>query len=184
MASRYMMASLVLCGLALAGCEKKADAPATPPPPKAEPTTKPAAGVGAALGDATAGLKDAAAGAGKALGDKAADAKDAAAGAAAAGAAAGAKDTAAGAKDAAAAKMEQAKAALGGEDPQSLFDKAMQYIKDNKLNDAQAILDKFDAAKGKLPPEWAAKVDQLKAALTTAKGAAGALPGGLPSLSK
>ena len=80
--------------------------------------------------------------------------------------------------------LEKAKAALGGEDPQAMVDKAMKYIKDNKLDDAQTIVDKLDSVRSSLPAEWAPRLDQLKSALTTAKKAAGALPGGLPSLGK
>ena len=88
------------------------------------------------------------------------------------------------AQESAGGSLEKAKAALGGEDPQSMADKAMKYIKDNKLDDAQTIVDKLDSVRGSLPADWVPKVDQLKSALTTAKNAAGALPGGLPSLPK
>lgn len=52
---------------------------------------------------------------------------------------------------------------------QTLLDQAMQYIKDNKLNDADTVLTKLEAMKSKLPADWASKIDSARAAYNSAK---------------
>src|SRR5947207_1409211 len=148
MLSRHMLAELALGGLIMVGCEKKAETTAHPPRNDSM-TPAPAPAPSAAAGRATGGGSNVgtgnatAAGAGQAVGDSAAGAKDATAGMAAAP-----NETAGGSR-------EKAKAALGGEDPQSMVDKAMEYIKDNKLDDAQTLVDKLDSVRGSLPADWA-----------------------------
>jgi len=71
--------------------------------------------------------------------------------------------------------MDDVNKTLGGT-PQEMIDKAMAFIKENKLTDAQAILDKLEGVKSKLPAEWASKVDSLRNSLNMAKQGAGAMP--------
>ena len=65
---------------------------------------------------------------------------------------------------------------------QALLDQAMQYIKDNKLDDANNVLTKLEAMKSKLPAEWASKIDSARSAYNTAKSGSDKLkslvPGG------
>ena len=77
-----------------------------------------------------------------------------------------------------------ANAAVSGDtaQAQSLLDQAMQYIKDNKLDDADTALTKLEALKPKLPAEWASKIDSARSAFNTAKSGSDKLkslvPGG------
>jgi len=52
---------------------------------------------------------------------------------------------------------------------QSLFDKAMGMVKDRKWTDAEALADQLDQLKGQLSPEWAGKIDQVRAAIKQGK---------------
>jgi hypothetical protein len=65
---------------------------------------------------------------------------------------------------------------------QKLLDQAMQYIKENKLNDADTVLTKLEAMKPKLPAEWASKIDSARSAFNSAKAGSDKLkslvPGG------
>ena len=65
---------------------------------------------------------------------------------------------------------------------QKLLDQAMQYIKDNKLNDADTVLTKLEAMKPKLPAEWASIIDSARSAFNSAKAGSDKLkslvPGG------
>jgi hypothetical protein len=57
------------------------------------------------------------------------------------------------------------------EQAQKLLDEVTTYVKDKKWDLAEEALKKLDALKAQLPAEWAAKIDQARQALTTAKGA-------------
>lgn len=153
MNKKLVLAALAFSGMVMLGCEEKKD---VVPAPTAETKT----------------TADQAADQAKATADAVKDRTDEAAIAA--------KDAA---KDATAAAGVPAdvKAQLGGE-PQELLDKAMQYVKENKLADAEAILVKLESVKGKLPAEWAGRIEGLRSAINAAKGAAGALPGGAPAM--
>lgn len=94
-----------------------------------------------------------------------------------------ASDATAAVKDAAGDAMAKIKETLGG-DPQEMYDKAVGFVKENKLADASAILAKFDSAKSMLPADWLKKVEDLKGMIDKAKAAAGAIPGGLPGAGK
>jgi hypothetical protein len=94
-----------------------------------------------------------------------------------------ATDAAGAASNAAGDAMAKLKETLGG-DPQEMYDKAMAFVKENKIAEATAILAKFESAKSMLPADWAKKVEDLKALIDKAKAAAGAIPGGIPGAGK
>jgi hypothetical protein len=79
------------------------------------------------------------------------------------------------AADKAAQKAADVKATLADE-AQKYLDQVNQFIKDKKLNEAGAVLNKLDALKDKLPAEWAAKIDSAKQMLDKAKAALGGTP--------
>lgn len=154
----FVSTAAILGAITLMGCDNKTETPQAP----SAPSTPSAAEKQAS--DVAKSVTDKATSA-------ATDAKDATA--------AAATD----AKNAASSALDDAKKQLG-EDPQTLIDKAMGFVKENKLTDAQAILDKLEAVKAKLPADWASKIDGLKSAIETAKKGAAALPGGLPGVGK
>jgi len=164
--NKFLVTSAAILGaMLILGCDNKTETPQASPPPNPTPSAMPSA-----TPTPTAAEKQAA-DVSKAVTDKAAATADQAAA------------TTADAKDSAAAKLDEAKKELG-EDPQTLLDKAMGYVKENKLTDAEAILTKLESVKGKLPAEWASRIDSLKTAITSAKAGAGALPGNLPAMGK
>ena len=146
-----LIATLLVSGLILVGCEKSdstSSTPAQPAPSGAERTAS----------DRTAGAMDSAQ-------KEVAGATDAA------------KQQAAGAVEGAKAAGDQATSAIQGEG-QKLLDQAMQYIKENKLDLAEKALAQLDGMKAQLPAEWAPRIEQARTALNTAKGAS-KLPAGL-----
>jgi len=54
------------------------------------------------------------------------------------------------------------------------LEQAKQYIKENKLDAAEQAIAKVEAMKDKLPAEWAAKIDDVRKMLDSAKKAVGA----------
>jgi hypothetical protein len=64
---------------------------------------------------------------------------------------------------------------------QKLLDQAQAYIKENKWDLADTTIKKLEEMKASLPAEWAAKIDQARSALNTAKNAAAAIPGMAPN---
>lgn len=96
------------------------------------------------------------------------------------------KDAAKAAQDAGAAAVEAGKdvagaaAAKAGEaataiadQAQKLLDQVQTYVKDKKWTDAEAVIAKLEGLKAQLPAEWAAKIDDAKKMLATAKSAVG-----------
>jgi hypothetical protein len=79
--------------------------------------------------------------------------------------------------DAAAQKASDVASAVTTE-AQKYLDQVNQFIKENKLNEADAVLTKLEALKDKLPAEWAAKINSAKEMLAKAKSALG---GGAPA---
>lgn len=61
---------------------------------------------------------------------------------------------------------------------QKLLAQATQYIKDNKLTDADTVLTKLEGMKAQLPQAMQKQVDNLRQMYNTAKSGAGALGGG------
>jgi len=64
---------------------------------------------------------------------------------------------------------------------QKLLDQAQAYIKENKWDLADTTIKKLEDMKASLPAEWAAKVEQARTALNSAKSAAAAIPGMVPN---
>lgn len=172
---KLQLASVLLGAAVLVGCEKSestSSTPASKPPDVTEAENAAAAAKDSAANTAT-NMKDmahdktaAAAGTLSASGDSIVS------GAANATASSGAAATAP-ANSAVSADTSEA---------QKLLDQAMQYIKDNKLDDANNVLTKLEALKPKLPAEWASKIDSARSAYNTAKSGSDKLkslvPGG------
>jgi hypothetical protein len=74
---------------------------------------------------------------------------------------------------------EQAAGAAATAEAQTLLEQVTNYIKENKLELAEQTLNKLEAMKGRLPAEWASKIEDARKMLAAAKlagGAGGVLP--------
>ena len=91
----------------------------------------------------------------------------------------GAQKTAAGTADAVKAGAADAQAAgsekmaAAGAEAQKYFDEAMTYVKEKKWDLADGSIQKLEALKPNLSPEWQTKVDQLRKTFTAAKSGLG-----------
>lgn len=149
---RSIISSLALTALLAVGCDdtkNAVDAAKDKANAAASTATDAAKSAADSAKSAADSAKDSAAGAVDAAKDKAAGAVDAA------------KDKAAGAMDA--VKEAATKQAT------DLYDKAMAAVKENKITDAEGILNQLTALKDKLPADWASKIDSLKSAIDKAK---------------
>jgi hypothetical protein len=146
----FLVASLLVSGLILIGCDKSDSTSSTPETP-ATPS-----------GERTA--SDRAAGAIDSAQKEVAGATDAA------------KKEAAGAVEGAKAAGNEAVSAIQGE-AQKLLDQATQYIKENKFDLAEQALTKLEGMKAQLPETMQKSIAQARSALDTAKKGASMLPG-------
>lgn len=67
---------------------------------------------------------------------------------------------------------------------QKYLDQATEYVKEKKFDLADEAVKKLEALKAKLPAEWAAKIDQARSMLDTAKKAVESMPANMPAMPK
>jgi ElaB/YqjD/DUF883 family membrane-anchored ribosome-binding protein len=146
------LAAVTICAAAVIGCDTKEEpkTPVSPPPQPSmtEQTKSMTDAAGSTASDAAAKANEMAGTASDKAGAMATDAKNAAA-------------------DASASMTDQVK---------TLIDQGMTYVKENKLNDADAVMAKLDGMKDQIPESLKGSYEQLKKAVDAAK-AKGMIPG-------